>query len=1140
MIVKMEYKIRIQCLIGLLCVGMSLFIACKDDVLYSGEYGSEGEPVTISLKWSVPEMDVRSRAEMSDDDAAKVNDLWVGIYNVATGECTYNQLYEGLSTTDVHTAHLLKDITTKTGNSYIVAVANAMTNFGISDGDESDKIITVEGYDRGKGDYIPLHLLLNKANTWDKYLSISSVLTTPTNVDRFSADLVMNGVFHSGTGDDGVSWAAPKPVYIPASKSSDVFFGYIHLQRLIAYNKFTIKAGLNVTVEPISWQVYNNPVMSYLQEREGDINSADQSLYFVNANKDGYTTNHSVSNPSYIFGKAEDGDGYVFDFYQYENKQTAVEYAESNGNYVGINPDGSEPYADREREFKASDGTNTGVYRSLCNTDNKDEIKPGGVNRKNFASYVTFKAKVSYYVGPVPDDYQIPAGSGYKNREDAWAAEAKPVDPSTSNAMLRTGYTTYTVHLGYCEEKEDATPTLATARDFHCRRNTKYDYTVTVNGLQNIVVEAISSIKENNSGAEGEVTDAGKSQVIELDAHYGVFNIQLTNEQRNNLRWRITVPYGNKTYTLKWPEDPGEETGTPAGDVSVNRKNKFYNWIRFKPAPEEKYYAIYRENNISDEDADNALWTLEDLRNVADHPGIDAEGRDVTTEVTDRTPRYYTVFVDEHVYEEAADETGTNWKNYVDIGDRTVWLNTDIYHESDDKESVYMQSQYMITQKSIQTYYNRNSEGLNAILGMEYENESYGLNLRWRVENAPTPNGTYTDGNGVSMTMNGWNADNGRWNEWYYLSTNHTITNPEGKDWNGTDGILQNTQTLMNKTFIPRGVSPAIGNRQNENKPETYPAVYALQPFTRNWSRSADPTDSREYYDILSVCMNRNRDLNGNGKIDKNELKWYLPASGKYLRMILGRHSMKTPLMDYDGTPSLPNGAGSYDNTRYHYATSDKIILWAEEGVSTSDCPSDNNGSVPWQVRCVRNLGVDLNRILNNDPVQQAYKLDEQNKHIVVLEYYDASSIRGSIAGYLPVHTINENTNMVAKRFEYAIADCNSENTTVRPGAALTVDANGHLSSTNENLWLASANENQICSQYSQNGDGARWRVPNQKELTIMRRLGVFTQNDVKWLSCTQEYYGNRFFGVTKNISTVGSGNVGNRAVRCVRDVIGQ
>lgn len=129
---------------------------------------------------------------------------------------------------------------------------------------------------------------------------------------------------------------------------------------------------------------------------------------------------------------------------------------------------------------------------------------------------------------------------------------------------------------------------------------------------------------------------------------------------------------------------------------------------------------------------------------------------------------------------------------------------------------------------------------------------------------------------------------------------------------------------------------------------------------------------------------------------------------------------------------------------------------------------------------------------------------------------------------------------MVAKRFEYAIADCNSENTTVRPGAALTVDANGHLSSTNENLWLASANENQICSQYSQNGDGARWRVPNQKELTIMRRLGVFTQNDVKWLSCTQEYYGNRFFGVTKNISTVGSGNVGNRAVRCVRDVIGQ
>ena len=1152
-------KRKVRNLAVLLCTGLLLLTACKDEALYEGGYGPEGEPVTINLKWSVPEMDVRSRAEMSDADAAKVNDLWVGIYNVATGECTYNYLYEGLSTTDEHNAHLLDNIETKSGSSYIVAVANAKTNFGISDSDIPDEIINVEGYDRENGDYIPLHLLLSQADTWQKYLSISSVLATPTNVDRFSADLVMNGVFHKSNNHDASLFGKlPEPIDIPAVKQ-EVDLGYIHLQRLISYNKFTIQAGEHITIEPISWQVHNNPVMSYLQEREGDNNSADNSLYFEN--REGYVNNHSISNPSYIFSNSQDNNGYAFDFYQYDNKQTAVKHAQTTGNdYVGINPDNRNFYADREREFKADgEGTNTGIYKSLCSINSKDEVRPKGANVRNFASYVTFRAKVSYYVEPMPDGYTSTT-DGLSNEED-WAMKAPAVHENTSNAMLRTGNATYTIHLGYCEGKEGGQPTLTTAQDFHCRRNTKYDYTVTVNGLKNIVVEAINRTDEGNPGAEGDVTDAGKSQVIELDAHYTVFNIQLTNRQRTNLKWRISAPYGATTHTLKWLDSGTEGNGNPTSDTEVNRKNKFYNWIRFKPAPSEGLYAIYREFNIDNGIADTDLWTLEDLRDVENHPGIDEQGNVLTADGDDTTSHWYTVFVNEHVYEEDADETKNNWKNYVDIGDRTVWLNTEIYHESDDKESVYMQSQYMITQKSIQTYYNRNSEGLNAILGMEYENESYGLNLRWDG-NIPTPNGTYTDGKDESITMNGWNADNGRWNEWYYLSTDHTIVNKTGKDWNGLNGILQAVQKLNGRTFIPRGVSPAIENRQNENKLKTYPAVYALQPFyTQNWQRGTDPTDTYEYYDILSVCMNRNRDLNGNGKIDKDELRWYLPASGKYLRMILGRHSMKTPLMDYDGTTKLPYGSGSANNARFHYATSDKIMLWVEEGVSTSKIKDNNQGSAndysvpPWQVRCVRNLGVNLNLILNNDPVQTAYRLDEDNPNIVVLEYYDASSVRGAIRGHLQVHYVNSNSNMVARRFEYAQNPCTPNNTQLASDAAVkfsSVAGNLELDGSGTNYvldWTTSVNGNQICGTYSQESDGSdrgTWRVPNQKELTIMRRLGICNNDDnsYKWMSCTQEFYPQpsnmrRFFGVHKGGSTVGHLG-GSLRIRCVRDVIGQ
>ncbi len=375
--------------------------------------------------------------------------------------------------------------------------------------------------------------------------------------------------------------------------------------------------------------------MSYLQEREGDNNSADNSLYFEN--REGYVNNHSISNPSYIFAKSQDNNGYAFDFYQYENKQTAVKHAQTTGNdYVGINPDNRNFYADREREFKADgEGTNTGIYKSLCSINSKDEVRPKGANVRNFASYVTFRAKVSYYVEPMPDGYTSTT-DGLSTEED-WAMKAPAVHENTSNAMLRTGNATYTIHLGYCEGKEGGQPTLTTAQDFHCRRNTKYDYTVTVNGLKNIVVEAINRTDEGNPGAEGDVTDAGKSQVIELDAHYTVFNIQLTNRQRTNLKWRISAPYGATTHTLKWLDSGTEGNGNPTSDTEVNRKNKFYNWIRFKPAPSEGLYAIYREFNIDNGIADTDLWTLEDLRDVENHPGIDEQGNVLTADGDDTT-----------------------------------------------------------------------------------------------------------------------------------------------------------------------------------------------------------------------------------------------------------------------------------------------------------------------------------------------------------------------------------------------------------------------------------------------------------------------------------------------------------------------
>ena len=133
--------------------------------------------------------------------------------------------------------------------------------------------------------------------------------------------------------------------------------------------------------------------------------------------------------------------------------------------------------------------------------------------------------------------------------------------------------------------------------------------------------------------------------------------------------------------------------------------------------------------------------------------------------------------------------------------------------------------------------------------------------------------------------------------------------------------------------------------------------------------------------------MNRNRDNNGNGVIDTEEIRWYVPASSEIVDLVLGRNSLETPLLDYGRNYAL--NSPSYDlkteqahqsNTRFHFATSNQRVLWAEEGTSinpevdTADWYDSGNGVMKWnwnlppqQVRCVRALGTNLETDLNAD-----------------------------------------------------------------------------------------------------------------------------------------------------------------------------
>ena len=85
------------------------------------------------------------------------------------------------------------------------------------------------------------------------------------------------------------------------------------------------------------------------------------------------------------------------------------------------------------------------------------------------------------------------------------------------------------------------------------------------------------------------------------------------------------------------------------------------------------------------------------------------------------------MFINEYVYEDsekavAGNESDSrNWKGYVNRRPRRMWLIVKS-EVSPDNESVYFESKYAVSQKSIQCYYNVNAADLKSALGIEHEN----------------------------------------------------------------------------------------------------------------------------------------------------------------------------------------------------------------------------------------------------------------------------------------------------------------------------------------------------------------------------------------------------------------------------------
>lgn len=279
--------------------------------------------------------------------------------------------------------------------------------------------------------------------------------------------------------------------------------------------------------------------------------------------------------------------------------------------------------------------------------------------------------------------------------------------------------------------------------------------------------------------------------------------------------------------------------------------------------------------------------------------------------------------------------------------------------------------------------------------------------------------------------------------------------------------------------------------------------------------------DLKDNKSLRIACMSRNRDLNGDGKISKDEMRWYAPATQQYAGIWIGEEIMSkesklfkksTKILVPDANNESPNRMVYYSSTR------DAESFLSEEGMATGNYNNASSNYSPKYVRCVRNL---KSGEIGYDQTPDKYFSYNSNTKTVTLDKVDqdALNITGE-QGELNDHTERDEGNKPAKKFTIAASKWNTsykdKGTTIKPTA--------------ENVYTG---KYQCYGRYSENSN-TNWRVPNQRELCIMTMVAP---NDVRNTACRTQFSNMNF----RQSWTYNSSNIvtmsldGVSGVRCIK-----
>ena len=665
--------------------------------------------------------------------------------------------------------------------------------------------------------------------------------------------------------------------------------------------------------------------------------------------------------------------------------------------------------------------------------------------------------------------------------------------------------------------------------NYNIERNTSYTYTVTINSLNSIRVEVETSqagqtFTENQPGATGQISIA-KEEIALCDCHYEskTISFHLSNFFKNGKINRENCIVDELTWSVKTPFGEGEPK-IVNGVESVTGLD--YQWVHFrlnKRGDDGKYYSDKRRKYTdrefaasetwrdaqqnAEEDGANGLpgfhndgimtvpylckYIKEQVKKYLDNPAV--SDFDVSKSEDGGPKISLTVFVDEFYYDKnpVTSETRSDlWKYFVNKDDRKLHILCNSV-KSLDGESSMTGSVVTIQQSSIQCVYNTDP--------------SYtALQTAWGVENADED---------VKKLNEGVYCD-------VYPNDGHTFYTSQIQDRHNNDqfnGLYNSCKEW--------GLSSGTGNTFDGGEWSTY-MDYEVANST--------PQLKEGYKYMRYACMNRNRDNNGDGKIDRNEVRWYLASIRQLVGMYVGDGLLNSKTKLYNKSAAEKKSGTKSDwqqhivsSTNFGNNSNNPTILWAEEGTSTSHFYHDWGDIQGSEIRCVRNLGYidgkpDESYDINEVPAD--YIVYDEDSRTFTCTHLNSQALRYYTSKELIYSDERSQENRLYKKFE-----CYDGPSSIDAGHQYFESYNDAVTDG-----MAKGTGNPFCPK--------GYRTPSQIEAAIMRYyMGeLYTMTRTYWSfgpdgSITKNDNKPGFVVQGTNITV--NNNSATGSVRCVRDV---